>query len=86
MIHILEQATYAPGEQAPHGYLEWHEWASTQNNAGLRQMQCGRCWRWNYPQEMSGQFDKLQSSNSPVNLMMAVCNDCAAIDAARGTT
>jgi len=77
MTHILEQATYKPGDPAPQGYLARQEWAAAQYKAGLRQRQCGRCGLWNYPQEMSAQFDKLQSSNSPMNLMMAVCNDCA---------
>ena len=77
-VHILEQRDYAPGDQAPHGYLAWHEWAAAQDKAGIRQIACGRCGLWNYPQELSDQFDKLKSSNSPVNLMMPVCNDCAA--------
>ena len=29
---ILEQAAYKPGDQAPEGYLAWHEWAEVQNN------------------------------------------------------
>ena len=29
---ILEQAAYKPGDQAPEGYLAWHEWAEA---AGL---------------------------------------------------
>jgi len=77
-IHILEQRDYAPGDQAPHEYLAWHEWAAAQDKAGIRQIACGSCGLWNYQQEMSAQTDKPQSSNSPVNLMMPVCNDCAA--------
>ena len=79
-LHILEQATYAPGDQAPDGYLAWHEWADTQHKAGLRQKQCGRCGLWRYPQELSGLRDEcvMQSRKGPVTLMMAVCNKCAA--------
>jgi len=78
-IHILEQATYAPGDPAPQGYLAWHEWADTQHKAGLRQKECGRCGKWRYPQELSGQRDQhvMQSRKGPVTLMMAVCNKCA---------
>ena len=78
-LHILEQATYAPGDQAPEGYLAWHEWADTQHKAGLRQKECGRCGLWRYPQELSGQFELLQSGLfESMTLMMAVCNKCAA--------
>ena len=47
---ILEQATYKPGDQAPEGYLAWHEWAEVQHKAGLRQKQCGRCGLWRQSQ------------------------------------
>lgn len=45
---------YQPGDQAPAGYLDWHEWADVQHKAGLRQVECGRCGMWRYPQELSG--------------------------------
>ena len=45
VVCILEQATYKPGDQAPEGYLAWHEWAEVQHKAGLRQKQCGQCGR-----------------------------------------
>ena len=79
-IHILEQRDYAPGDQAPHGYLAWQEWAAAQYKAGLRQRQCGRCGKWQFPQEISGQRDEhvLQSRAGPATLMTLVCNDCAA--------
>ena len=46
---ILAQEAYKPGDQAPSGYLAWHEWAEVQHKAGLRQKQCGRCGLWRYP-------------------------------------
>jgi hypothetical protein len=55
---ILEQETYKPGDQAPSGYLAWHEWAEVQHKAGLRQVQCGKCGLWRYPQELSGETIK----------------------------
>lgn len=41
------------GDQAPEGYLDWHEWAEIQHKGGLRQVQCPKCGKWQYPQELS---------------------------------
>lgn len=59
---ILEQRSYEPGEQAPQGYLAWHEWAWAQHKAGLRQTQCGCCGLWFFPQEL----DQHLKAGSPV--------------------
>lgn len=59
---------FNPGDQAPKGYLEWHEWADVQHKAGLRQKECGRCGKWKYPQELSTQYDRLDAQ---------LCNECA---------
>lgn len=81
---ILEQATYKPGDQAPEGYLAWHEWAEVQHKAGLRQKQCGRCGLWRYPQELSALVDSTEVTGlrrrQPFRrtLETPVCNDCAA--------
>ena len=32
---ICNQTTFKPGDQAPAGYLAWHEWAEVQHKAGL---------------------------------------------------
>ena len=79
-MHILEQRDYKPGDPAPEGYLAWHEWADTQHKAGLRQRHCGRCGRWQFPQELSDKRDQhvLQSRAGPATLTTLVCNDCAA--------
>ena len=37
-LHILWQAEYKPGDQAPEGYLAWHEWAEVQHEAGLQRL------------------------------------------------
>lgn len=42
-----------PGDPAPKGYLEWHEWAAVQLKSGLRQTRCIRCSRFFFPQELS---------------------------------
>lgn len=70
---------FKPGDQAPEGYLAWHEWAEIQHKAGLRQQECGRCGKWKYPQELSSQVDHyvLQSRKGPVPMEKPVCNDCA---------
>lgn len=57
---ILEQAAYKPGDQAPEGYLEWHEWAEVQHKSGLRQKKCGRCGKWCFPQQLSATVDRAE--------------------------
>lgn len=79
---ILEQATYKPGDQAPEGYLAWHEWAEVQHKAGLRQKQCGRCGLWRYPQQLSAEVDRTdlvmtrKRKSRRVTVETPVCNDC----------
>ena len=71
---------FKPGDQAPEGYLAWHEWAEVQHKAGLRQKQCGRCGKWKYPQELSDKTDKHTATHKkkgPVKLETAVCLKCA---------
>ena len=71
---------YKPGDQAPSGYLDWHEWAEVQHKAGLRQKECGRCGKWKFPQELSATTDEheMQSRSGPVTVITPVCNACAA--------
>ena len=73
------QQEFKPGDQAPEGYLAWHEWAEVQHNAGLRQKECGRCGKWKFPQELSDKIDRYEarSRNGPVTLVALVCNNCA---------
>ena len=81
-LHILWQAEYKPGDQAPEGYLAWHEWAEVQHKAGLRQKQCGRCGLWRYPQQLSATVDRAELLKargriaSRVTVETPVCNDC----------
>lgn len=76
---LCVQPEFKPGDQAPEGYLAWHEWAEVQHKAGLRQKECGRCGTWKYPQEMSDKVDRFEakSRKGPVTLVTLVCNDCA---------
>lgn len=82
LVCVLEQQRYRPGDQAPQGYLEWHEWAEVQHKAGLRQKQCGRCGLWRYPQQLSATVDRTEVTGlrklQPFRrtLETPVCNDC----------
>lgn len=72
---------FKPGDQAPEGYLAWHEWAEVQHKAGLRQKQCGRCGKWKYPQELSDKTDPytvIHEKKGLLKLEAAVCVKCAA--------
>lgn len=60
---MCTQEKFKPGDQAPSGYLAWHEWAEVQHKAGLRQVECGRCCKWQYPQELSDVMDKFIVTN-----------------------
>ena len=78
---ILEQANYKPGDQAPEGYLAWHEWAEVQHKAGLRQKQCGQCGLWRYPQELSEHMVRWQgftARGKPAHQMAPLCLKCEA--------
>jgi hypothetical protein len=44
---------YKPGDLPPKGYLQWHEWAEVQRKAGIKQVQCPTCGKWQTPQELS---------------------------------
>lgn len=84
LVCVLEQKRYRPGDQAPEGYLAWHEWAEIQHKAGLRQKQCGRCGLWRFPQQLSALVDGTEVTGlrkrQPFRrtLETPVCNDCAA--------
>jgi hypothetical protein len=72
---------FKPGDQAPTGYLDWHEWADVQHKAGLKQVECGRCGKWKYPQQLSNRVDVFTPKNKrgePVTIEPPVCNDCNA--------
>jgi hypothetical protein len=82
LVCVLEQKRYRPGDQAPEGYLAWHEWAEVQHKAGLRQKQCGRCGKWRFPQQLSAEVDRAELAGmrkrkpTLVTVETPVCNDC----------
>ena len=76
---VCVQPEFKPGDQAPEGYLAWHEWAEVQHKAGLRQKQCGRCEKWKYPQELSDKKAECigrMRSGAEVRIVGLVCNAC----------
>jgi len=50
-VHLNVRPDFKPGDPAPTGYLDWHEWASVQYRSGLRQRRCGGCGKCLFPQE-----------------------------------
>lgn len=78
---LLVHEHYKPGDQAPEGYLAWHEWAEVQHKAGLRQKQCGNCGLWRYPQELSEhtvRWKGFTARGKPVHQMAPLCLKCEA--------
>ena len=72
---------YEPGSQPPktNGYMDMEEWWRVQRKAGLRQVECGRCGRWKFPQELSATVDKSTAhkrDGTPVPIASPVCNEC----------
>jgi len=33
-------------------YLQWHEWAESLHKKGIKQVQCNKCKRWLFPEEI----------------------------------
>lgn len=86
MIHLLAMPEFKPGDQAPEGYLQWHEWAEVQHKAGLRQSQCGRCGLWRYPQELGPCADEFEARDQRGRVWRcysAVCLKCVNVRAKR---
>lgn len=77
--HILVQTDHAVSVAAPSGYLAWHEWAQLQSKAGLKQVACGRCGKWNFPQELALAVDRntMQGRKGPVAIQTPVCSECS---------
>lgn len=77
IMHISGE--FKAGDPAPSGYLDWHEWAQVQHKAGLRQVECPRCSKWKYPQELSGLIESFEAKTrggKVVKLSAAVCIKC----------
>lgn len=80
--HLDFVDSYKPGDPAPTGYMDWHEWAEVQHKAGLRQERCGRCCKLGYPQELSAKKDisyPQRRDGTKVRMVSPVCLACAYI-------
>jgi hypothetical protein len=44
---------YKPGDPPPTGYSAREDWFNAQIKGGLRQVECPRCRRWAFPQELA---------------------------------
>jgi len=62
---LSAQGDYKAGDQPPAngGYLEMHEWAMVQMQAGLSQVKCGRCGKPKFPQELTSEIDEAKVYN-----------------------
>lgn len=76
--HVLTTPHFKPGDPAPKGYVQWHEWADAQYEGGLRQTQCPICNLWRFPQELSTREHKWvgRKRGRKVNLSAFVCLKC----------
>jgi hypothetical protein len=81
LICILDGGHHKPGDPPPIGYSQKDEWAHVQLRAGLRQVRCGRCVLYKFPQELSGLIDvgELFDSKGGIHRRASpVCLACAA--------
>jgi hypothetical protein len=79
-VHIDAGRDYQPGDPRLEGYLQWHDWAAVQHKAGLRQVRCGQCGLWKYPQELSGEeivSHPMTGGGVVVTRRSPVCKQCA---------
>lgn len=77
---IDSTAIFKPGDPEPEGYLAWHEWASVQHKAGLRQKRCCGCSRWFFPQGLSDKVHHGTAYNSKGEKILysaPICRECA---------
>lgn len=80
VAHILAQSAYQPGDPPPEGYLAWHEWATAQHKAGLRQVPCGACSKWRYPQELSDRKPTFEARDRTGRIHRIVSYICLACE------
>jgi hypothetical protein len=76
---VLAGEKYTVGSMPPKGYLQWHEWAQAQHTAGLRQVVCGKCGKYKFPQELSksvNSFDARMKSGLKIKISKPICLEC----------
>lgn len=52
LISLTFAKQFSAGDSAPSGYIDWHDWASVQAAAGLKQVKCKYCGKYEFPQEL----------------------------------
>ncbi len=71
---------FKAGDPRPEGYNAFYEWAEVQHKAGLRQKRCGRCGKWNFPQEMSDKTIESRHSKTKwgpeIITQVPMCKSC----------
>jgi hypothetical protein len=72
---------FKPGDPAPTGYNDWHAWADVQHKAGLRQVTCGVCSLWKYPQELSDTIRSFEAEDKRGNKMRFQFRTCLGCEA-----
>jgi hypothetical protein len=87
--YLTAHPNFKPGDLPPQDasdYLGRSEWGEIQHKAGLRPVECGKCGRWAYPQELSGKtveeraFIVTQGGVEPVATTSPICTNCAAAE------
>lgn len=71
---------YRPGDLPPESYLDWHEWADVQRRAGIKQVECGKCGKWQTPQELSTKTMTLNArdrTGCAVEVKLPLCSKCS---------
>jgi hypothetical protein len=82
LVCLLDAGHYKPGDLPPASglYNQRSEWARVQVGAGLKQVRCGRCSRYQFPQELSDVVDVSRptlASGAVVERRSPVCRLCA---------
>lgn len=76
---MMKSTKVKAGGPPPSGYIAWHEWAEIQDKAGLKQVTCGQCGLWRFPQELSGNFfvsEAETSDGTKVKEKLPICLKC----------
>lgn len=82
IVHLSVRPKFKPGDLPPPnaGYLDWHEWAEVQRKAGIKQQECGKCGRWNTPQELSAETITVTGTDrrgAERSITKPICTECA---------
>lgn len=81
--HIDFVPEFKPCDPCPDGYIARQEWAAVQMKAGMKQVECGMCSRWQFPQELVPDLiiesEAMTSRGEKVKMTSRVCLECEAV-------